>query len=735
MPSSAPAETAAAVKQVAVAGNPNSGKTTLFNRLTGLHMKVANYPGVTVEKREAHLTKSSICLLDLPGVYSLSARAPDEELARDILQGRIQGTRRPDAVLIVIDATNLERNLYLATQILEFGAPAIVACNMMDSAKESGLHIDCGKLSEILGVPVIPTVASRGDGVDEVREAVLRLQARKTSTRGWQLPPVFEDAITRVADAMKESAIVLDRTARAGGLLWLTDYLSGDDASRLSARKFLERLEPTAAAVLREAAEKLQAEMPDATTRAIEGRYGWVAQIANQVVGGRAAETDTPNSAPHDRSEQIDRIVLHRVLGPIIFAAVMVLLFFALFSWAEPMMLLLERGQNALASSLSPLLPEGPVRSLVIDGIVGGVGAVLSFFPQIWILFFCLAALEDSGYFARAAFLVDRLMSRVGLHGKSFIPLLSCHACAIPGILATRTIENRRDRFTTIMVAPFMSCSARLPIYVIVISAVFGNRTLLKTGVMAAMYLLGMLTALVMAMIFKRTIFAGPRPPFIMEMPRYHVPQLGGLLRTTWDRSKLFLTNAGTIIFAACIVIWALSYFPRSDVKEFSPEVQARLAALPDGDEARESLIASEHLRLSWLGRLGRTIEPALEPLGFDWRLGVGILSSFLAREVFVGTMGITLAVGEADSDSISLRDKMRDLTWPDGRRLLTPLVAIGLLVFYVLACQCVSTLAVVKKETASWRWPAFMFFYMTTLAYIAALGLHQAGRWLRIGS
>lgn len=719
--------------QIAVAGNPNSGKTTLFNALTGLRMKVANYPGVTVEKREGYLSGSSVTLLDLPGVYSLSARSPDEEIARDVLQGRIPGTPRPDAILLVIDASNLERNLYLASQILEFGAPVVIALNMMDVAKQRGLCLDWKLLSARLGVPVIPTVAATGEGIPEIRAALKDIGPRVPSRRPWPLPEPFESAIHAITRVIAESGVLPARAVEPGALLWLMDYLAGDAPSRRSAEKFLHRLSPAHADAMRQAADSLAAELPEASSLAIEARYGWIAEVAAEVLGASAG-VDAPahQATPTDR---IDRIVTHRILGPLIFAGVMFVLFLSIFSWAEPLMGLIEGGQNALASLVDSVIPEGAVRSLLTDGIIAGVGAVLSFFPQIVILFLCLGFLEDSGYMARAAFIMDRLMSRVGLHGRSFIPLLSSYACAIPGILATRTIEDRRDRLTTILIAPLMSCSARLPVYIIVIGAVFGDRTWLAAGVMFGMYALGTATALLMAMIFKRTLLAGPRPPFIMELPPYHLPKLTGLIRTTWDRSKLFLTNAGTIIFAVCVVIWALSYFPRSGVADFSPEAIAKIELLDQkGDGAeRGNLIAAESLRLSYLGRMGLWIEPVLKPLGFDWRIGVGILSSFLAREVFVGTLGITFAVGEADGESMALREKLGAATWPDGSRVLTPVSGIGLMVFYVLACQCISTLAVVRKETGSWRWPAFMFAYMSVLAYLSALAVQQLGTRLTL--
>lgn len=707
--------------RIAIAGNPNSGKTTLFNALTGLRQKVANYPGVTVEKREGEIAGLNITLLDLPGTYSLTARSPDEQIARDVIQGRLEGVPRPDGILIVVDAANLERNLYLATQILDFGWPVVIACTMSDLAAENGLQIDYARLSMELGVPVVPVVASKGVGLDDLRHALTRMTKHAERARPWPLEPAFEEAVEHVATCVNQCHALPAHATRAGALLWLMDFLSGEQGSRSSAERFLAKLPTGCAESICSAAGTLAAKHGDVPASAIEARYRWISELARRVV------TSPNNASTITRSDRFDRLLTHKVFGLVIFAAVMFGLFASIFWWAEPLMGLIESAQNAVNAGVRRIMPEGPLQSLLTDGLITGVGAVVSFFPQICILFFCLGVLEDTGYMARAAFLMDRLMSRVGLHGKSFIPLLSSYACAIPGILATRTIENTRDRFTTILIAPLMSCSARLPVYLIVIGAVFGERTIVKAGLMFGLYALGTITALVMALVFKRTIFAGPRPPFIMELPPYRLPRLRTLILTTWERSRLFLTNAGTTIVAVCIVLWALTYFPRMSAAQADAAVKATPTA-QTGALNREDVLASEQLRQSYMGRLGHAIEPVMRPIGLDWRMGVGILSSFLAREVFVGAMGITFAVGDPEQHGDTLRDQMAAATWPDGRRVLGIAAACSLLVFYVFACQCVSTLAVVRKETGSWRWPAFMFAYMTVLAYAASLLVYQVG-------
>jgi ferrous iron transport protein B len=434
----------------------------------------------------------------------------------------------------------------------------------------------------------------------------------------------------------------------------------------------------------------------------VEARYRWLGTWQDEVI-------DRPTEAHWSMTERIDRVLTHRVGGLFIFSGFMAVMFLAVFSGAGPLMDGIEWCIGLLASGVQAILPSGFLQDLLVDGVIAGVGSVLVFFPQICILFLFIALLEDSGYMARVAFLMDKLMTRVGLCGKSFIPLLSSFACAVPAIMATRTIENRRDRMVTMMVAPLMSCSARLPVYLVMIGALFGSSVWLQTGIMFGMYALGTVTALLVAKVLKRTILKGQTPSFVMEMPPYRMPRLGTVVRHTWSRSKLFLLRAGNIILLASIVLWALAYFPRAEASaDLEPGVQ---------------------LRNSYIGRVARSIEPVIEPLGFDWKTGIGVVSSFAAREVFVSTMGVVYGVGDdADEGSVPLRDSIRAATWPDGRKVFTPLVGISLMVFYVLACQCMSTLAVVKRETNSWRWPVFMFVYMTVLAYVASFVVYQGG-------
>lgn len=714
---------------IAVAGNPNCGKTTLFNALTGLRHKVGNYPGVTVEKREGVvLGEPSLRLLDLPGTYSLCARSPDEQIARDVLLGRMANTLRPDAVLIVVDATNLERNLYLASQVLELGLPAVIACNMMDLLKEAGHQLHLDELSRRLGAPVIGTVGHQNQGITELKAALRRVctsgrpQARP---RSWSLNEALESRICQVATAMAASGFAAPESADGAALLFLSE-------GELPANNHLP---PDVRESLILALEQLRADPNlDLALEMTAGRYTWLGEVVDACLKRSGRKT-------HGTTDSLDRIFTHRIWGLLCFAAMMGLLFYSIFVLADPLMGFIEAGVTGLKQFTASHVEAGPLRDLLSDGIIAGVGNVIIFFPQICILFLFIALLEDSGYMARAAFLMDRIMSRVGLHGKSFIPLLSSHACAIPGIMATRVIENPRDRLVTILVAPLMSCSARLPVYTVLIAACLPGSSWLKAGVLLTMYGLGILTALIMATVFKKTLLRGPTPAFIMELPPYRMPRLTAVLHVMWDRSKVFLTRAGTVILAITILLWAGTHYPRNAPRAAYYEAQRKAiadSASPEGQaqlEAIDRQEAADQLQHSFAGRLGRFIEPAIRPLGYDWRIGIGIIASFAAREAFVSTMGVVYSVGEADEESLPLHQQMREARWPDGRKVFTPLVAVGLMVFYVLACQCMSTIAIVRRETNSWRWPAFQFAYMTVLAVTGALLVYQVGSALGLGT
>ena len=633
---------------IIVAGNPNAGKTSLFNSLTGLRQKVANYPGVTVESKSGQWTISPDLpparLIDLPGLYSLNATSLDEKIASDMLLDRSR--MDADAIIVVVDATNLVRNLYLAMQLIETKQPIVIALTMFDLAERSNLKINVEKLSAALGVPVVPVVAKQHRGLDDL---------------AWAILVLLESDPRRSSSSGRENE-------------------QGDPAG--SQTKLIQR-------------------------------YARIERIVSETV--ETVSEDQPNV-----SERIDRVVTHKILGPLILLLVMLLVFQAIFSWASLPMTLIDNVFSALAATIRAHLSPGIFTDLLTDGIIAGVGGVVAFLPQILLLFLFISLLEDSGYMARAAFLMDRLMRAFGLHGKAFVPLLSSFACAVPGIMATRTIENPKDRIATIMIAPFMSCSARLPVYTLIIAAFFSGKTvlgILSLGavIILAMYLLGVAVAIIVASILKRTILNAPPPPFVMELPPYRVPDIGNVAHALFTRCSVFLKRAGTVILSISILLWALTAFPRAHV-----------------DQAGNTASASTQIESSFAGRAGRLIEPAIRPLGFDWKIGIGLISSFAARETIISTLSIVYNVGESpDTKSSSLVEALRNAKRADGSAIWTPLTGISLMIFFLLACQCMSTVAIVRRETNSWRWPLFMIGYMMILAYVASFVTFQGGRLL----
>lgn len=712
-PSPAEAARGGGVLHVALIGNPNTGKSTLFNALTGMRQRVGNYSGVTVERVEGRYRDGDavVTVIDLPGTYSLSASSPDEEIALAVLTGHADGIDRPDVVVVVVDAANLERNLFLTSQVLELGLPTVVALNQVDAAEAAGIRIDAIELTLELGAPVVPTVAMRGEGLDVLKGAIRKAPGLPRPERRFELP----------AEAAAALRPVEQRLTDAG----FNPAAAGMEALRLLAVQEVGRhlrevpgLEPAVAG----ARAKVEAAGLLPISLEAEARYGWIADVVGQTVqrAGTGARTVT---------DRVDAVVLHRVGGPLIFVALMALVFQSIFTWAEPLIGFVEGLFGALGGAVESALPPGDLQSLVVDGIIGGVGSVLVFLPQIAILFLFIGILEDTGYMARAAFIMDRFMRSVGLHGRSFIPLLSGYACAVPGIMATRTIESRKDRLATIMVLPLMSCSARIPIYTLLIGtfippiAVAGVWNL-QGITLLAMYLLGTVTALLVASIFKRTLLKGQARPMIMELPPYRLPRLKSLALSVWHRASLFLKKAGTVILSLSILLWALATYPKTEPA----------AGLSD-QQAQEAQLAG-----SALGRMGHAVEPVVAPLGYDWKIGVGILSSFAAREVFVSTMGTIYGVGgDADEGSSTLREKLRDERHASsGAIVYTPLVAVGLMVFYVFAMMCMSTMAVVVRETGGgWtgvRWAAFQFAWMFGLAYVSALLVYQGGRLMGWG-
>lgn len=729
-------------KLVAIAGGPNCGKSTLFNKLTGLRQKVANYAGVTVEKKAGFVPLPSgrtVEVLDLPGTYSLRPASPDEVVVRDVLLGVQDDTPLPDLMLLVLDSTCLERQLYLCMQLIEIGRPVVVALNMMDTARNEGLDVDAALLARAFGAPVIPISARTGSGIAQLREAMDREVAPpRAVTR--VLPEALRAAAGRLARMLPLEGRLSALNPFHVAMALLLD--EGEDDSLMRAVPLPVQRE---ALVLR---ARLDAEIPEWRSHEPIGHYRTIEDLIR-----RATLRLKPEASVRER---IDRVLTHRVFGPVLFALLMAVIFQSMFMWATPIMNAIDAGVNALGRIIGPSLPAGPIRSLVVDGVIAGVGAVVTFVPQIAILFLFIALMEDSGYLARAAFIMDRLMRGVGLSGRAFIPLLSSFACAIPGIMATRTIDNRRDRLTTILIAPFMSCSARLPVYALLIGAFIPNRMLfgflsLPGLVLFSLYVMGIAAAVIVAWVLKRTALRGPRPLYVMELPPYRVPSWRSVLLTVRDRAGLFVQKAGTVILAVSIVLWFLASYPKNaEMKPLQKRLetveQGTASAAARGDAARATAgraeaaqiqndIAGGTLRDSFAGRAGRLIEPAIAPLGFDWKIGIALLSSFAAREVMVSTMATVYNLGDADQTSVSLREKLRHAENPStGAPAYSPLMAVSLMVFFVLACQCMSTVAVVRRETNSWRWPIFMVLMMNGLAWIASFAVFQGGKALGLG-
>jgi ferrous iron transport protein B len=773
---------------IALAGNPNSGKTTIFNALTGLRQKVANYPGVTVEKKTGRckLPPTSTHpariadIIDLPGTYSLISRSPDEHVAMTVLRGLRSDTPAPDVVIVVVDASNLQRNLYLVSQLIELGRPLLVALNMMDVAERRGMTIDAAQLEKQLGVPVVPIVGHKRQGISELKSEISN--ARVAPMPDWPLPQAVKEELLTVAGGLAILDVGKKGTApfiREPGTTvapraWIC---LGDDDRKLDRYEALaERLligdragdlEPIASqepvnSLLHSATSRLLQLGIDPMQADIEAHYRWIETVASATITtdrgtgyqpvsenehGKVARATIEYARPRNLSDRIDAILVHKIWGLLIFAIVMASLFVSIFWLAAPIMDGIKSLVDLAGRWAAGSLPDGPLRDLIKDGIFAGVGAVIVFVPQIALLFMFLAIMEDSGYLARAAFLMDRLLSKVGLHGKSFIPLLSSFACAIPGIMATRTIESRRDRLATIFIAPFMSCSARLPVYTLLIGTFFATfSAAARGGIMLALYALGIVAAMITAWGFKLRSKQQFATTFILEMPSYKVPQLSQVARQVFINSWQFLAKAGTTIFCLSVILWAMTYYPRlgadrsnaiiSQAKRVGyvqfPLYQVRNGSLTDKEveDICEKAVAAEQLRHSIAGRIGHVIEPVIKPLGFDWKMGVGLVGAFAAREVFVSTMGIVYSVGDTEeSGTADLSKTMLADTYPDGRKVWTPLVAVSLLVWFVLAMQCMSTLAIVKRETGGWKWPLLMLVYMNAVAYVGCLIVYQVGR------
>lgn len=676
----------------ALVGNPNCGKTTIFNALTGLRQKVANYPGVTVEKKigECFSQHGSLMrIIDLPGAYSLNARSPDEAVLRDVLLGRRLDTPRPDRVICIADASNLERNLYLVTQILELGLPTILVLNMIDVAEAKQWRIDVAKLSELLGIPVIPMQATTGKGLIELKVAMSKAE---TPSPRWHSAPLPEDirrALQTARDALAQSGAVHEKATLLEPIYLLSDH---DPSHTGIANQHV--------AQIFERKKNLAESFPGWEDQFVSDRYAAIEKLCGEVL----RRPDTPQDT---RTDKIDRFLLHPFWGFATLLVVLALLFYLIFSVAEGPMGFIESTFTKLGEWVQDKMAPGDLRDLIVQGVIAGVSGVVIFLPQILILFFFIGLMEDTGYMSRIAFIMDWLMSKVGLNGKSFLPILSSYACAVPGVMATRTIDNPKDRLITILVAPLASCSARLPVYGLLIPAMLPNDIagpITKAGIMLGMYALGTGGAFFFAWLFNKGIMRRVSSPMILEMPDYKMPALKSILLHMWERARLFLTRAGTVILGLSILIWAASTYPKSEGT------------------------ASEQLAHSVAGKAGHLIEPVIKPLGYDWKIGIGLISSFAAREVFVNTMSVIYSVESENDDLMPLRQRLADEKRADGRPVFTPLVCLSLLVFYVFAMQCLSTVAIVRRETGGWKWPLFQLGYMTATAYVMSLLVYQIG-------
>ncbi len=679
---------------VALAGNPNSGKTSIFNALTGARQRVANYPGVTVEKKLGTRTYNGfeITFVDLPGTYSLTTYSIEELIARNFIV-----EEHPDVVVDIIDASNVERNLYLAIQLMEMNVPLVLAFNMSDVAKQRGLQFDIDKLSELIAAPIVETVGNKAKGIDELLDVIIETaeQGAKHTSGRLNYGNEIEEELAKLTKQIKRPTKVTTKYSKR----WLAIKLLEND-KEIMAKGFsdglLEAVDTSRrhlAAIFGDEPEMIIAER----------RYGFISGACQETV---KSTTDLR----HDMSDTADAVLTHRVLGLPIFIAMMYLAFQLTFSIGAYPMGWLETFFAWLARSVGGLWPAGAesaLRSLLVDGVIGGVGGVIVFLPNILLLFAAIAFLEDSGYMARAAFIMDRIMHKIGLHGKSFIPMLIGFGCSIPAIMATRILENRRNRLTTMLVTPLMSCGARFTIYALIIPAFFAQKW--RAPVLWLIYLIGIVLAIVCAKLLRKTLFRGETVPFVIELPPYRMPTARGLLIHTWQRGWMYLKKAGTIILAISIILWAASSYPKP--------AEERLA------QTSEAEAQKIQLQYSVTGRIGAAMEPVIKPLGFDWRIGTALIGAMAAKEVFVSQLGIVYSLGETDQDSDALRAKLQ--------ADYTPLQGFCIMLFCLISAPCVATIAVTKREANSWGWALFQFTGLTVMAYVITLVVYQLGSLL----
>ncbi len=677
---------------VALTGNPNSGKTTVFNALTGSRQHVGNYPGVTVEKKEGVRVykEQEINFVDLPGTYSLTAHSVEEIVARDFIINE-----QPDVVVDVIDASNFERNLYLATQILELNVPMILVLNMADMAQKQGFSFDLERIGKFFNAEVVLTVGSKGKGIEDLLEAIIKkAESHETAEQSARVHygDDFEKELQQISSLVSNE----HKLVKKYGVRWLSLKLLEQDQQILDLGHSEEVIDRVAKSVSH--LEKLYGDSPEIL--AAERRYGFVSGVYEQAVKHTAAQR-------HQISDIVDKVLLNRVLGLPIFLAMMYLVFKLTFWVGDPFMGWIEAGFGWLGNFVTGFWPEGSesvLKSLIIDGIIGGVGGVIVFLPNIILLFLAISILEDSGYMARAAFIMDRIMKKIGLHGRSFIPMMIGFGCSIPAIMGTRILDDRKSRFATIMVIPLMSCGARLPIYALIIPAFFSPQ--MHGFMMWLIYMIGIAIAILLSLILRKSILKGDSGVFLMELPPYRMPTIRGLVTHMWQRSGLYLKKAGTVILVISIILWAMTSYPKAG--------DDQLAGLTE-QEAQQV-----ELKHSIAGRIGSAMEPVIKPMGFDYRIGTALIGALAAKEVFVAQMGIVYSIGEADEESETLREKLRSN--------YTALQGFCIMLFCLISAPCVATLAICRRETNSWKWALFQFGGLTAVAYIITVIVYQVG-------
>ncbi|MCG8474130.1 MAG: ferrous iron transport protein B [Cytophagales bacterium] len=692
---------------IGLIGNPNAGKSSIFNHLTGLNQKVGNFPGVTVDKKEGftHSFEGSKCkLIDLPGTYSIYPRSLDEQVVFETLSCP---KLAPDLGVIVLDASNLKRNLLLCTQIIDLGLPLVVVLTMTDLAEKRGMEIDVPQLAKELGVPVLKVNGRTGHGLEELK----KFFDRPPKQRSRSMYAVSELAGDFIEEVKGEFSISNDYLA----------YQYGQQ--RFAIPNLTERCKEKICAIKKATnfkSEKFQAKETVA-------RYRLISEIIKRSVKQKVIEKKV------SATEKLDKIFTHKFGGYLIFFGLLFLIFQAIYEWSSVPMDMIDESFASLSAWLLQVLPSGPLARLIAEGIVPGLGGIVIFVPQIAILFVCISLLEESGYMARVVFMMDKIMRKFGLNGRSIVPLISSAACAIPAVMAARGIENHKDRLTTIMVAPLVSCSARLPVYAILIALVVPDKAWLGFNLqgiaLLGLYLLGFFSALVAALVFSKVLKSGQRSFLVMELPHYRMPRWRNVMVTVFEKSKTFVLEAGKVIMAISVILWALASYGPGDVMEKAEETVSRQvdnAGLSQADFDHK--VSAYKLENSYAGRFGKAIEPAIAPLGYDWKIGIAIVSSFAAREVFVGTMATIYSIG-SDAGEGTILDRMRAEKNPKtGGPMYTTAVAFSLLIFYVFAMQCMSTLAIVYRETKSWKWPVIQLFYMSGMAYAFAFAVYQ---WL----